>query len=118
MEPHEVEKAAFVSLRSVVPDRWVSVYLVYRYGMLFIILSLLGWEVESFLNRPPGALGDPYSTFVCCLSLLLTHLAYFFEWRRCVAVALIVVAAVWILFAIFYIHYLSPLLYPLPGTLQ
>jgi hypothetical protein len=118
MKPDDTEKEVFVSLRSVVPDFCVPMYLVYQYGMLFFILGLFGWEIKSFLNRPPGAWGDPYSGFVVLLMLLLNHLAYFFAWRRRVAIVLIVLAVLWVLFGLFYILYLSRLLFPWPVPLQ
>ena len=102
------------SVRSLVPGHLVPMYLAFRYGMLFIILLLFTWEIRSSFRRIPGSLLDPYEGFVACLMLLLNHLAYFFEWRRRVAIVLRIAAALWVFFGAFYILYLSRLLYPLP----
>jgi len=118
MKPDDTEKDVFFSIRSALPGYLVPIYLVFRYGMLFLILGLCGWEIKSFFNRPTGYWGDPYGGFVGCLMLLFNHLAFFFEWRRRVGIVLYVVAVIWILFGAFYFTYLSRLLYPLPVPAQ
>ena len=118
MEPENGEKKAFVSLRAAMTGPYVPMYLVYKYGMLFFILALLVPEIKECLNRPPGALGDPYHGLVIGLVLLFNHLAFYFEWPRRAVSVVRVVSVVWLLFATIYILYLSRLLYPLPLPAQ
>lgn len=114
MKSADSDKDVFFSIRSGLPDSLVPMYLAYRYGMLLVFLGLFGWLIKLFLNCPPGDWDDPYRNIVGWLMLLLNHLAFFFEWRRRVGIVLCVAAVIWTLFGLFYIVYLSQLLYPSP----
>ena len=76
----------------------------YRYSMLVFIL---------FLTLPSTYPFDPYSTSIVALMLLFSHLAYWFKWPTTVTVILRVLVWIWIVFAFFYMFYLSHVLYPL-----
>lgn len=106
------DKKTLNLMRSAVPDSWMPLFLVYRYGMLTVILGLLASTITSLSSRPPGMSSDPYAAIVLSITLLLYHLALCFEWRESVCILLIVVASIWALLGFVYIVYLSPCLYP------
>ncbi len=70
------------------------------------------WRIRSCLTRPPTYRGDPYTGIVGSLLLLFLHLAFSFEWRPSVTAVLRALVHIWILFAGFYIFYLTRVLYP------
>lgn len=83
-----------------------------RYGILILILGLLAGNLWWYLGLSPTYDGDPYMLFVVVLVGLFNHLAYSFEWRPAVAVALRALAWGWIVFACLYVFYLTRILYP------
>jgi len=85
----------------------------YRYGMLALILGVLAHHIHWHVTLPPGYSYDPYASYVCALMLLLNHLAFAFKWPRRVNIAMWVLAWSWLIFGLFYICYLSRVLYPL-----
>ena len=85
-----------------------------RYGILVVLVGLLAWEIQSYRTLPPGYPYDPYSNIIVVIMLLFNHLAYMLEWHRHVAVVLRVLSLGWLVFGLFYIFYLSKVLYPLP----
>ena len=85
----------------------------YRYGMLIVILVLLAWQIRWYFTFAHVYNGDPYGTGILVLALLFNHLAFAFNWPRAVAIALWVLAGSWIVFSLFYVFYLSRVLYPL-----
>jgi len=107
-----------MNLRSILTQSSKPIHPVYRYGMLVIILLLLVQDVRWYLTLPPTYPYDPYGGLIGVLMLLFLHLAFAFQWRRSVAVALWILAVGWLLFAFFYISYWSDVLYPIhmPGT--
>ena len=82
-----------------------AVSVVYRYGMLVIILALLAKWVVWFEKLNATYAGDRYSTGVVSLMLLFNHLAFAFEWSKQVAQVLRLVAFAWLAFGFFYISY-------------
>ena len=84
----------------------------YLYGMLVFILVLFVQQIQLHLTLPPDYDGDPYGGYVGILTLLFMHLACAFKWRRGVATAQWVLFWSWMIFAFFYILYLSHALYP------
>ena len=87
--------------------------LVFRYGMLAFILGLLARQIKISLMFPTYD-GDPYGNYVVSLMLLFNHLVFAFKWPRRVARALWILSWSWLIFGLFYILYLSNVLYPLP----
>jgi hypothetical protein len=75
---------------------------VYRYGALIFILYLLADGVRLLLRLSPGHAGAGYTSLVLCLMLLFFHLAYQFNWRMGVLVALRILAWGWLCFVSFY----------------
>jgi hypothetical protein len=87
---------------------------LYRYGMLLFIIGLLAWLIHLDLTSPPSYYSDPYGPYIVPLMLLFIHLAYAFKWPRLVSIGLQTLAWSWIVVGLFYIFYLSRVLYPLP----
>ncbi len=83
-----------------------------RYGILAVSLGLVAWSIRFCLTRPPAYRGDPYTSIVGSLLLLFLYLAFSFEWRPSLAAVLRALVWVWIVFAGFYIFYLTCVLYP------
>ena len=74
----------------------------YRYGMLVLILCLLGDYVVWYLGLPTEYPYDRYRTGILELALLVNHLAFSFQWRPSVTAALRVLAMSWVVFGLFY----------------
>jgi hypothetical protein len=74
----------------------------YRYGMLVLILCLLGDYVEWYLGLPTDYPYDRYRSGILVLALLVNHLAFSFQWRPAVAAALRVLAMSWVVVGLFY----------------
>ncbi len=103
-----------MGIRSIFTPHPEAVSPAYRYGMLIFILVMLAWQVEWYVTLRPDYDYDPYGTGVVLLMALLGHLASAFKWPKRVTVALCVLALSWSLFGLFYLIYLSPVLYPSP----
>jgi hypothetical protein len=84
-----------------------------RYGMLALILVLLAWNIHLFVTLTPGYSGDPYMNGVVVLMLLFNHVAYQFKWPHSATAALRILAWIWLALGLFYIFYLSRVLYPI-----
>ncbi len=89
-----------------------AIHPLYRYGMLVFILVLFVLHIKIHLTLPPSYTGDPYIGYVVVLMLLFGHLACAFKWPKGIAHALWTLSSIWIVFALFYILYLSHALYP------
>lgn len=82
-----------------------------------VILRILSWICLVFIlffcyirTR-----SDPYGGVFLILAFLFYFLAYKFKWSTRVTVIMRVLAWIWIVFTLFYILYLSRVLYPLPS---
>ena len=86
---------------------------VYSYGMLVLILGLVAWDIQWYVNLPAGYSYDPYGNGIGALALLLAHLAFQFRWPIRVTIVLRILALAWLLFAFVYVFYLSRVLFPI-----
>jgi hypothetical protein len=77
--------------------------LIYRYGMLALLLILTIHVVRTVLNLPADFSGERYSIGIVALALLFNHIAFSFEWRRSVARVFEIAAFGWLIFALAYI---------------
>ena len=73
----------------------------YRYGMLFVCLALLLFQVWSFL-RFPDTSANRYSGLAIVVMLLLNHVAFAFRWPRRMTIILRIMALGWMIIG-FYI---------------
>ena len=106
-------RSTIMGIRSILePPKSKAEHPVYRYGMLVFLLILFAWEIESHLTLPPSYEYDPYRGYVFFLMLLFNHLSFAFKWPKGIARFLWILALSWIVFAFFYILYLSHALYP------
>ncbi|MHA3774499.1 hypothetical protein ACXR0O_23490 [Verrucomicrobiota bacterium sgz303538] len=74
-----------------------------RYGILLAAIGLILWEARWLFTLPAFFSGERYSGFVAPGMLLLTHVAYAFEWSRRTAVVLRLVAWAGIMVGLFYV---------------
>lgn len=81
--------------------------------MLVIIMALLGFNAWWFLNLSPKYPHDPYTNFVVVIMLLLNHLSGQFIFPRRTTIIIRVASWLCLVFGLFYIFYLSRVLYPL-----
>ena len=94
---------------------WRYGLFAYRYGILVLIFGLLAWRIKWHLTLSPSYSYDPYSGHIFALMLLFNHLTGAFKWPYRITVALWILCWSWIAFGLFYICYLSGVLYPLPS---
>jgi len=86
-------------------------------NVILRVLALIGFVFALFYffyRRTPIWRSDPYRGVVVILPFLLLFLANRFAWPTRVTVILRVLAWICVVFALFYIVYLSRVLYPLP----
>jgi hypothetical protein len=74
------------------------------YAMLVVFLLLLAESIRSRLTSPRWP-DDDYTDLVLPLMLLFNHLAFMFNWRRRLAVALYVLALSWSVFGLLYVFF-------------
>lgn len=80
---------------------------VFRYGMLAVILGLLGFSIHWLAGIPASYPYDRYGSGIVVLMMLFNHLAWHFRWSSGVTRALRIFSGVWTLFALIYVFYLS-----------
>ena len=86
-------------------------------NVILRVLALIGFVFAlfyAFYTPTPTRRSDPYRGVVVILAFLLLFLANRFAWPTRVTVILRVLAWICVVFALFYIFYLSRVLYPLP----
>jgi len=86
-------------------------------NVILRVLALIGFVFALFYffyRRRPIWRSDPYRGVVVILAFLLLFLANRFAWPTRVTVILRVLTWICVVFALFYIFYLSRVLYPLP----
>ena len=86
-------------------------------NVILRVLALIGLVVAAFYvfyTPTPTRRSDPYRGVFVILAFLLLFLANRFAWPTRVTVILRVLAWIGFAFALFYIFYLSRVLYPLP----
>ena len=86
-------------------------------NVILRVVALIGFVFALFYffyRRRPIWRSDPYRGVVVILAFLLLFLATQFAWPARVTVILRVLALIGFVFALFYIFYLSRVLYPLP----
>lgn len=90
-----------------------TVHPAFKYGMLVPILALCAWAIGLHVVYGTASDGRFYFVDVLAIQFLLIHLSVGFNWRcRGVAVALSICSWLWIAFTLFYVLYLSRVLYP------
>jgi hypothetical protein len=99
-------------LKAMFTSRPLPTHPLDRYGILIVILGLLAVNLWWYFRLSPAYSGDPYTLFVGGLTGLFCHLAFSFQWRPSVTVALRVLTWSWLVFAFFYAFYLTRVLYP------
>ena len=92
------------------PTRQISSF--YTYGMLIIFVVLFAWDIEYLLTLPSFYPHDPYEGLFLTLMLLFNHLAYQFRWPALIMASLRILAWSWIFITLFYVFFLSHVLYP------
>ena len=85
---------------------------VYRYGFLILILALLLNWILWLWRLSPSYPYERYGNGIIVGGLLFNHLAFAFNWRPSIGFFVRLIACVWLLFAFFYILYLSKILFP------
>ncbi len=93
-----------------------AVFQVYRYGMLVFILGLFVMAIQDHLHTALGH--DPYRGYIFPSVLLFNHLVWVFKWPRPVTNALYILSSGGMILGLFYLFYLSRVLYPIhmPGA--
>lgn len=80
---------------------------LFRYGMLTVILALLGGYVYWLSGIPASYPYERHSAGVVVLMMLFNHLAWHFRWSPGVTRALRIFSGTWTVFGIVYVFYLS-----------
>jgi hypothetical protein len=82
---------------------------IYRWGMMVVILFLIGWSIQIELNSVEFSWKQLGHGFVVPVMLLLNQLAFEFRWPRLVGIAMTTLAFTWLFVAgyIVYIDWLS-----------
>lgn len=82
-----------------------------KYIFLLFILTLLAFYSWIFWITPASYPHDRYSGFVIGFMLLFNLLAFQFPWQPVMTAVLRMLSAVWTLFGVYYIFYLSHILF-------
>jgi hypothetical protein len=61
---------------------------IYRWGMMVVILFLIGWSIQIELKSVEFSWMQLGHGFVVSVMLLLNHLAFEFRWPRLVGIAM------------------------------
>jgi hypothetical protein len=85
----------------------------FRYGFVVLVGAMLAWNAYLIATRPPGLAGDPYGGMIIGVMLLSNHVAFQFPLPPRATIAARIFSLAWLAFGLFYICYLSRVLFPL-----
>jgi hypothetical protein len=82
---------------------------IYRWGMMVVILFLIGWSIQIELKSVEFSWKQLGHGFVVPVILLLNHLAFEFRWPKLAGIAITTLAFTWLFVAgyVVYVDWLS-----------